>query len=240
MGNSHVDQLLDKWIVFEKDTVPTDKIWEAVVEEGLGVSRKNGEDFKSLLTRFQDDKGIREKLRQIDIFSRSVGRHIDIMKRRLKRVQSNKSIADDISKIRTDFDAALYHLQKIVNDGPSFLGEMYPSMLDIEIGSEENKEWINDLSQYSGEAITATRSLKKLNELLALREQSLPISRGRPKVDQHGFVKVLAYIYRRYIGRPSSYENGPFAEVVRIALAAVGLPADDPSRAIRAALNDIH
>ncbi|MFU2209530.1 hypothetical protein [Solidesulfovibrio sp. C21] len=240
MGNSHGDQLLDKWIFFKMDALLANQIWETVAEERLGVSRQNGEDFKSLLTRIQKDKVVQEKLRNIDTFAHSVCRHIELMKRRLERAQPNKKALDDISKMRSEFSSVLFHLKRIMDGEVDIAGEEYNSLLDIESGVSENTEWSKFYSECLREATCARHSLERLNTFLEAREKSLPLSKGRPKTDQHGFVKVLAFLYRRYIGRPSSYENGPFAEVVRIALAAVGLPADDPSRAIRAALNDIH
>lgn len=66
----------------------------------------------------------------------------------------------------------------------------------------------------------------------SLRKRSV----GRPKADRLGFIKKVAEIYHKHIGKPSSYPYGPFYAVVSIALEAVGLPSENPIRGVKAAL----
>lgn len=63
--------------------------------------------------------------------------------------------------------------------------------------------------------------------------------RGRPHTDPQGIVTEMARIFAEHIGKPTTYEGGPFAEVVRPVLESVNLPAQDPGRSIKKAIREI-
>jgi hypothetical protein len=61
-------------------------------------------------------------------------------------------------------------------------------------------------------------------------------SRGRKRADNSKFVLHIAKTFREHIGNPTKYKDGPFYDVVRACFDAIGLPCNDPSRAIKDAL----
>lgn len=237
MDNKYHDQLLDRWTIVTDQGLERE-VWNAVVEEGIGKRIGSKRDLETLLKEFHNDRISLEKLHKIDIFCKEVCRYIWILKRRLLRNQSDKKIIDDISKMKTDFNATKFHLERIITNGPSFLGELYPSIDEIDARDGGKEDYLHTYSKCVGDACAALEYLKKVQAVLETREKAVKPSPGRPGADRHGFVRALANTYRRWIGRPTTYDDGPFVEVVRIALSAAGLPADDPSRAVRAALKE--
>ncbi len=237
MDNKYHDQLLDRWIIVTDQGLERE-VWNAVVEEGIGKRIGSKRDLETLLKEFHNDIISLEKLHKIDTFCKEVCRYVLIFKRRLSREQSDKEMIDGISKIKTDFNATKYHLERIIINGPSFLGEMYPSIDDMDARDGGKEDYLPTYSRCVGDALAALEYLKKVHAVLEAREKAIKPSPGRPRTDRHGFVKALTNTYRRWIGRPTTYDDGPFVEVVRIALSAAGLPANDPSRAVRAALRE--
>jgi hypothetical protein len=80
----------------------------------------------------------------------------------------------------------------------------------------------------------------KLDEILRIikAEASNP---GRPKAEDAvgDFVTLIARCFDQHLKRPTAYNDGPFCSVVRIALQAVGLPSEYPSRHIKVALRNL-
>jgi hypothetical protein len=76
-----------------------------------------------------------------------------------------------------------------------------------------------------------------LNDLITKIDNQLKEAkrtRGRPESYSKGFVKAISEIYIKYFQeKPTTYDEGTFAEVVRHALEAVGLPSNDPSGLIK-------
>ncbi|MDO8956991.1 MAG: hypothetical protein Q7W38_09140 [Deltaproteobacteria bacterium] len=64
---------------------------------------------------------------------------------------------------------------------------------------------------------------------------------GHPPADSNDLIKNIAKIYLKHFGKkPTTYKDGPFVEIVSIALEAVELPFEDPSRGIAKALRDVN
>lgn len=61
---------------------------------------------------------------------------------------------------------------------------------------------------------------------------------GRVIADSDHFIKNIRDIYEENIGKPSTYEDGPFFSLVQTVLEILGLPFKDPSRLIRNVLSD--
>lgn len=59
---------------------------------------------------------------------------------------------------------------------------------------------------------------------------------GRPEADKDRFIRSIKWVYEEYIAPATLYEDGPFFQVVRLALEFVGLPSKYPTKSIRAAM----
>jgi hypothetical protein len=77
------------------------------------------------------------------------------------------------------------------------------------------------------------QELIKTLEQFQNNEKKVP---GRDRVDADHLVKLVADAYTQYIGKPSTYPEGPFFKIVEQLLAILGIPLEDPTRAIRQAL----
>lgn len=89
------------------------------------------------------------------------------------------------------------------------------------------------------QANIASRAMDQISKMLDFEQEKFPARRGRPSADEDGFVEALARLYAQYIEPPSSYAEGPFANLVRFALELADRPSQDPSRPIAAALRKI-
>lgn len=63
--------------------------------------------------------------------------------------------------------------------------------------------------------------------------------RGRDKSPISVFVEFAANLYNNFFGRPTNYEDGPFFKIIQICLEGSGMKFQDPSRAIRSAINTL-
>jgi len=82
--------------------------------------------------------------------------------------------------------------------------------------------------------------LEKSLEQIEAAERELELSkpkRGRPRADALGIAKELANIYYDYIGRPTKYSDGPFANILRYVFEFIGLKHEDPTRSVSRAIN---
>lgn len=145
---------------------------------------------------------------------------------------------DEIRMIQKRLKATLRDLRRIIDNrldlAPSF------TLDDIRSGN-----LVTELQETMNVTSLASKALEPLQELLnslnevehILEARKPPPYRGR--ADAEGFVKNIARLFSKFLGEPTTYEGGPFFNVVIIALDAVGLPATDPSRAIRAAVKSL-
>lgn len=124
--------------------------------------------------------------------------------------------------------------------GKKFLSDFtgMPDRGDTSPYDEKNPQPYRDQINLLSYLRFANAMKRPIQNMIALLEKDLsrkrPVGRGRG--DDRNFIRNIAGIYRRYIGKPSSYPHGSFYKVVSDALEAVGLPWKDHSRGIKAAL----
>jgi hypothetical protein len=85
----------------------------------------------------------------------------------------------------------------------------------------------------------AMATLGPLGDLISVMEEAEQADDrkgGRDPADSDGIVREIARLYREHIHEPSSYAGGPFFALVVNVLEISGMPSNDPSRRIRAAL----
>jgi hypothetical protein len=92
----------------------------------------------------------------------------------------------------------------------------------------------------------ANNAILAIMNLLALLNDSKRFmdakkkKRGQQPADQDKLVSSIGEAFQRHLGeRPTSYQEGPFVEVVRIALKAIGRDSEYPDRQIRAAIKQL-
>ena len=167
--------------------------------------------------------------------------YIEAMRRRTTARPTNKEILYEIDRIYGNAQKCIYNISEITSS-QLYLSDIYGSIDSLSrIRLKEECSTIIDekalaITKIQNESIRATQALNSILESLDNFKAEFPTKSGTPKADSHGFVKALALAYKKFIGEPSSYPEGPFATVVRIALEAAGLPHADPSRKIKAAL----
>ena len=94
------------------------------------------------------------------------------------------------------------------------------------------------LAHINGTHTNAIEALHALQAIVRRLEAALSAEKrtqGRPPAESFHFARTIANIFSIHIENPTTYDDGPFAEVVRIAFEIIGLPSRDPSRPIRAA-----
>lgn len=82
---------------------------------------------------------------------------------------------------------------------------------------------------------TLEKFIEKL-EKFQRHEEKKTRKQGRPEGDQDRFIRSIKWVYEEYIAPATLYEDGPFFQVVRLALKFVGLPYEYPTKSIRAAM----
>lgn len=205
----YIDQLLSSWVV-SNDSDVNDRLYSTIVESMRGdITHK-------------EDVNIRN-------FCQRTMTIIEAVRTRRAMRPSNAQICNDISELNSTIDNTVRKLEDIIH-GRIYLSDIFGCFDEIESGSQlDESKRVLSIQQ---EAMQAKRSLVSLGMVLKAQEAQFPLRRGRPTVDSDRFVKALAILFRRYIGRPTTYDSGPFFCCVIIALEAVGLPHTDPSRAV--------
>lgn len=92
------------------------------------------------------------------------------------------------------------------------------------------------LVQFINSSWAAVGPLEKFIKVMEKYHKEEDKKIGRKKADSDHFIRKIRDIYIEHIGKPSSYEDGAFFELVQVILNIFYLPSNDPSRAIKAAL----
>jgi len=139
------------------------------------------------------------------------------------------------------FKEALLFTEKI-RSGKKHLWDLsgMPLLGDHSPYDRENPRLYRDENNPITYLVVANALKQPLKAIVALLENDLNVrhreGRGRLQADSRNFIKNIARVYRRHIGKPTDYRYGPFQAVVSVALEAVGLPSKAPDRAVKAAL----
>jgi hypothetical protein len=100
-------------------------------------------------------------------------------------------------------------------------------------GNDKPTALLHEALEKAWQANTSLLSFIKTMEII---KSTYNKSRGRKRADNSKFVLHIAKTFREHIGNPTKYKDGPFYDVVRACFNAIGLPSNDPSRAIKNAL----
>lgn len=155
-------------------------------------------------------------------------------------LKSHQDLADhraNLEKIERDLKATVRDLKDMCHKSFNLIPQTHMNDT-IEPGI---KEWQKNI-ECSDTAYKAYGPLAKLLNIVQSAKKVLNAekpSQGRPQADSQGLVTEMAKIYMQYIGKPTGYENSSFVEVVKIALNVLKLPAEDPSRSVKRALQEI-
>jgi hypothetical protein len=147
----------------------------------------------------------------------------------------------DLQVMVKNFKKTLHYLKRLERGKPllSYTNTI-TELLENREAVSKNSKYMEDSARLRGLKLAweAIGPLENLIQEIENRLEAEELTIGRPKADSLGFIKAVADIFNEHLGRPTTYEDGPFAKVCRIVLEAVGLPAKDPSRAIRTALKN--
>jgi hypothetical protein len=148
----------------------------------------------------------------------------------------------DLQGMVNNFKKTLHYLKRLERGKPllSYTDTMTELLEKREAVSKDPK-YMEDGVRLRGLKLAweAVGPLENLIHEIEGRLEAEEPTIGRPKADSLGFIRAVADIFTKYLGRPTTYEDGPFVRVCRIALEALSLPAKDPSRAIRTALKNL-
>lgn len=217
----------------------------------------NGKEFKSATTHIsiKTQKEIvnivhNNKLttESLYLFLEAVGMFIDSCNRKESKEKESK-IKERNKEMTQAFSKAIYYLKLLASDEiniepykPEFLShptekEDIPSATGEHIVFKKPKtpllkmNWIRcHIHNHAQDALFEIETIMDLLDEVDFKPRC-----GRPSIDGH--IKALAMYYRKYIGEPTSYRDGPFYKIIQIILETVGLPADEPYAAIRRALS---
>lgn len=205
----YFDQMLSPWVI-SNDSDVRDRLYSTIVQNKHGhITQK--------------------EYSQISEFCNRTLIIIEAARTRRAIRPSNAQIRSDIAALNSTINSTVRELDNIIQ------GRVYLSDVFGEFDKIESDSWRAESDKIlfiQREAMTAKRSLVLLSAALEVQAGQFHLRKGRPPVDDTRFVKALAFLFRRYIGRPTTYDSGPFFGCVSIALEAVGLPHADPSRAI--------
>lgn len=169
-------------------------------------------------------------------------------------VKTMMEIADHRSKMRRihkHLEDTIRYLQEIAESGGRYRDDNFPQKPVFELIpiSHFKETWflagLKELSLESSALTSAKEALPHMEDLVKILNEVEDIleerkaSPYRPKADADGFVQEIAEIFIEHLDRPTTYYDGPFAQVVRLALKTAGLRAKDPSRSIRKAVTSL-
>lgn len=198
--------------------------------------------FYKALEKFKDDKPS-----EIEEFIFEVERYCNLMLPLIKTRRSRSVIRKDTKPMLDNFEKTLKYLKDIQihkerrHFNPAIvtdeLRNLYrfthsPSNLtEFSQELEEAYQFLFDIRHTANEIIGPLQQLIKLFES---HQTEIP-GPGHPRADSKGFVKTIYALFDRHLDAPTMYSDGPFYQVVRIALKSVGLPSKDPRKSVKAA-----
>jgi hypothetical protein len=81
-------------------------------------------------------------------------------------------------------------------------------------------------------------AINNLEEIIALlKKDEIPTGN---RVDPFGFATTIAEMFALHLEKPTTYRDGPFSQVVRIALNAIGIEIEDPARHVALAIENLN
>jgi len=181
-----------------------------------------------------EQKEVERFISHLEFYCQDVNRILDRPKK--------SDLRADLQVMVNTFKKTLHYLKRLERGKPllSYTHTMTELLKNREAVSKDPK-YMEDGVQLRGLKLAweAVGPLENLIQEIGDRLEAEELTIGRPKADSLGFIKAVADIFSEYLERPTTYEDGPFVKVCRIVLEAVGLPAKDPSRAIRTALKNL-
>lgn len=156
----------------------------------------------------------------------------------LKSKQDLADHRDNLKRIERDLKVTAKDLKTMCHKNFNLIPQVH---INDTTGPGIKKYWHKN-AECSDTAYIAYGPVIKLLEMVQHAKSSLDNrkpSQGRPRTDPQGLITEIARIFARHIDKPTTYDNGPFVEVLRIVLDALNLPAKDPSRAIKKAIQEI-
>lgn len=171
----------------------------------------------------------------IDEFINPVEELCVVKMMRLREESPKSEIRDTRERILIDCKTALKHLERISK--LQVLTWEYDT-LDY-YGLEGECDKVSDfIVQEFSISRAAIGPLEKFIEFFE-KHHLADVSRiGRKYADSDHFIRRIRSLYIKYIGKPTTYEKGAFFSVVQVILEILGLPCNDPSRVIKAALKN--
>ena len=153
--------------------------------------------------------------------------HLCAIKKELLGQPKKEDIRDKHEKVLKDFKAVLRHLK--------------------EIERSEMILWRKNTVSHYGDVETAAPPLPFLmRDAIPLIERYIKVLKDNPKeavrpgkapADSDHFVREIRGIFIKDIGmKPTAYKKGIFFVIVQRSLESVGLPYEDPSKTVKAAL----
>lgn len=227
---------IPEWL--EKSMAADARHAEGVRKEQDILSRKIAERIKPIALDaiipeacWVDCHADRKMKESVSIFCTKIWQRMLAYKRRLDTRPSNAKIVENIERINNILDDTIRELRS-VSCFQYYLSDIYGTI--DRMGGED---WDEDLfTEMPPKANQARNKLLEVKELLEQQKKKFPIKRGRAGADEQGFVTAICFAYDEYIGEPTGYEEGPFFNIVTIALDIMGRPSMDPSRSIEKAL----
>ncbi|HOO51634.1 MAG TPA: hypothetical protein PLK94_10145 [Alphaproteobacteria bacterium] len=143
------------------------------------------------------------------------------------------AVREKRESVLTDCKAALGHL-KLIHECKINLC-LYN---DLEVFEGEKDDPVSAFRLQSWEeAEAALKALDKFTTTLDEYHLSETKKQGRDRADSDNLIKVVRDLYITHIGEmPKSHKTSAFTDIVKAVYSILGLPSEDPSRAITAAL----
>jgi hypothetical protein len=163
-----------------------------------------------------------------------------LMKMHLTMPSPSEQI-EDLRDIQKSFDRTIDNTYRLGLRYKIGMEDFYTKLDEIPWDDDEAFEY-KKLKSFFKISELARLSLFTLidmiDETIKRIEKQKPPKAGRPRADDINFVKQIADTYSDTIDNPTTYKDGPFAQVVRVALKHVGLPYKDPRRSIAKAVKE--
>jgi len=190
-----------------------------------------GLDYKFSFTE-DEEESLRDVLKNYD--SDVVEQFISVLGELCRKkisIIKNPNISEsykEIGRMLRSFKRALPYLKDLTEFQKL---HHFPKRVDDTSGAHYDS--VLKVADNAGHAYFPLLSLVEIFEK-AVKTDKRP--RGRPEVDTDNFIYSVAKLFTFCFEKPTTYEEGPFADVVRITLESMELPAEAPSRSITKAI----
>jgi hypothetical protein len=174
-----------------------------------------------------------------------VNEFIDELQWLLKFRQYLINNREELDEHRKQFKRIKKHIKAVLEDLKLIYKKQFSLLLPLKFDDLHGDKIESDDTINHNAIIAAEMAFNSLFSFLVFLEDAQDVldedrsGRGRKSADHDGFIREIAFLFNEKLGMPTTYPYSDFFMLIQELYNILGLPSEDPSRAVISAVNAI-